>query len=70
MATPYASKLRGIPKPAFRDTNSQNFALAVKQNLELITGQLGGSIPELPSTATTAEIAAALNIIIRRLNGS
>jgi len=54
------------------DPTLQRMLIALKENLEIITGarpQLG-EIDQLASTATTAEIVAKINEIISRLNFS
>lgn len=52
-----------IPHPPMGDRFSQ----AVKENLEILTGRRSAPIVGLPATATTAEIIAKINEIIRVL---
>jgi hypothetical protein len=40
----------------------------VKMILDMLTGRAGGEIKPLPATATNAQIIAAVNQIIARLN--
>jgi hypothetical protein len=42
----------------------------MKQNLDMLTGRVGGELEPLPSTATTADMINAINTIIARLNAS
>lgn len=53
-----------VPKPG---EPRQQFDAALKENLEILQGVRGGSIKPLASTATTAEIIAAINAIIAKL---
>jgi hypothetical protein len=54
------------------DSNLQRMLVAMKENLEIITGARPqvGEIAQLSSTATTADIIAKINEIISRLNFS
>jgi len=56
-------KKRAIPPPPIGD----RFSEAVKENLEVIMGQRVPAITELPTTATTADIIAKVNELLRRL---
>ena len=59
---------RTIPAvPRSADAEAQRFLAPIKENLEIITGQRGGQVQKLPSTATTAQIIEKLNEIIERL---
>lgn len=40
---------------------------ALKENAEILYGQRGTPLPELPATATTAEIIDFINAIVRKL---
>jgi hypothetical protein len=44
--------------------------VSIKQNLDLLTGRVGGEITPLPATAQLADVIAKLNAVIARLNGS
>lgn len=57
--------------PRFQE-NQQAFTDAVKQNLDNLTGQHKNTpvLKELATTATLAETIAAVNLIVRRLNGT
>ncbi len=57
-------KKRAIPQPTADQTEINR---AVKENLEILQGLRGGTIAQLPTTATTAEIIAKLNEIVSRL---
>ena len=41
--------------------------MAIKETLEVLTGQRGGAIEPLPTSATTAQIISKINEIIARL---
>lgn len=47
-----------------------NSVSIIKQNLDMLTGRQGGELKPLATTATTAQIIAAVNAIIARLNAS
>lgn len=55
-----------VPKSA-SDQGRLPFDMAIKETLELLTGQRGGAIEPLPATATTAQIITKINEIISRL---
>jgi hypothetical protein len=55
-----------VPKSA-ADQGRIPFDLAIKETIEQITGQRGGVIERLPSSATTAQIIEKINEIIDRL---
>lgn len=59
---------RTIPAvPKASDAEMQRFLAPLKENLEIISGQRGGQVQKLPSTATTAQIIEKLNELIDRL---
>lgn len=61
---------RAIPNlPSGQDRTRQNFDMAVRENLRLLTGQLTGKITQLEGTATTDDIIAKINEILTRLQG-
>jgi hypothetical protein len=43
------------------------FDNAIKENLEVLTGQRGGRIADLPSTATLDDVIVKVNEILARL---
>lgn len=57
--------------PAVRTGNAEldRAMSAIKQNVDAITGQARNSerLEPLPSTATTAEVVARLNLLLERL---
>lgn len=55
-----------IPTPS--QSNPVSTLVALKQNIEIITGVRSGPLETLPSSASTAEIVAKINEIIARLN--
>jgi hypothetical protein len=63
-----ANKLRAIPHP--NRGNSEPVLQALTENLRFMTGQGPGKIEKLPDGATTAQIAAKVNEILDRLQGS
>lgn len=54
-----------IPLGPYRDSVS-----IIKQNIDMLTGRVGGELQSLPANATTAQIVTAINAIIARLNAS
>lgn len=58
---------RPIPKLPVGDESLIRVLRALKENQEEHMGQRGGSLPLLEDTATTAEIIAAYNAIVRKL---
>ncbi len=44
--------------------------MRLRENVDMLTGRVGGELPVLSSSATTAQIIAAINLIIQRLNAS
>lgn len=57
-----------VPKRAIPQAELGNrFDYAVKENIEIITGQRGTPIAVLATTATTAEIITKINLIIRTM---
>lgn len=67
-----------MKKPAIPPVQSGNqaidsFASAVKQSIDTMTGQFQNATPITPldpSTATTADCARQLNLILERIQGS
>lgn len=55
-----------IPKSSM-GTERRPFDEALKENIEILTGQRGGRIDELSASATLAEAVAKINEVIRRL---
>lgn len=53
-----------VPKPG---EPRDRFDQALKENIEVITGQRVDKIKQLPSTASTDEIIAKINELIARL---
>lgn len=58
---------RAIPQAPRGDLARVTFDKAVKENLEQITGQLGGKIKPLPDTASLADVIAKVNEILDQL---
>ena len=55
-----------LPKSAV-GTDRSAFDQALKENVELLTGQRGGQIATLPTSATLDDVIRKLNEIISRL---
>jgi hypothetical protein len=62
-------KKQAIPAPQVGDPALREMLVAMKHNLDVVTGQTNNSVKlkVLPSTASTAEIVEQLNAIIRRI---
>jgi hypothetical protein len=56
---------RPIPSVPVTDPAMQKFCQAVKEDLDIITGQRGGRIDPLPATATLAQVIEKINEISR-----
>ena len=65
-------KKPGIPSVATPDPKINSLLIAVKENIELITGARPGisELTQLPTGATNAEIVSKINEIVSRLNAS
>jgi hypothetical protein len=61
-------KKTAIPLP--EEAANRRVLLAIKQNLDVITGAVQGEMAVLTSGATLADVIKALNEIIVRLNRS
>lgn len=58
---------RAVPQVPRPGDPRDKFDAAVKENLEVLTGQRGEKIRSLPESASTADIIAKVNEIIDRL---
>lgn len=58
---------RPIPAILPGDDNILRALAALKENQEQMMGQRGGALTKLSSTASTAEIVDAINVIIEKL---
>lgn len=56
----------GVPAPG-EDMARQRFDAAVKENLEILSGQRGGRIAALPAGATLEDAVAKINEILARM---
>lgn len=65
MANARKPALGNVPLGTYHDSVS-----ILKQQLDMLTGRNGGELIPLATTATTAQIIAAINQIIARLNAS
>lgn len=70
MTTPL--KKPGIPATSHFEQPMGRMLAALKENIELMTGARTGSVPltQLPAGATNAQIIAAVNAIIQRINAA
>lgn len=59
-----------IPSTHFLQGEMGRLMGPIKESLEIITGVRGGQLVALSDTATNAEIIAAINAIIAKLNVS
>jgi hypothetical protein len=61
--------MAAVQKRAIPNLLNANFAEAVKENIEIITGRRPGlkKINKLSTTATTADVIAKINEILDRL---
>ena len=64
------SKKQGIPAFSTDPTSMYRALMAVKNNIEQLTGVRGGQLEKLKPNATNAEIVSKINEIITRLNAS
>lgn len=58
---------RAIPQVPQADLARVNFDKAVKENLEKVTGQIGGKLERLSDSASLADVIAKVNQIIDQL---
>ena len=58
---------RAIPQVPQADLARVNFDKAVKENLEKVTGQIGGKLERLSEDASLADLIAKMNEVIDRL---
>jgi hypothetical protein len=65
-------KKPGIPSVATPDPKINSLLIAIKENIELITGARPGisELTPLTPNATNAEIVSKINEIVSRLNAS
>lgn len=59
-----------MKKPSIPTGEPTKAIAAIKANLDVITGRVGGELIALESTSTTAQIISKINEIIGRLNAS
>lgn len=60
-------KKRAIPQVPKPEQSRQSFDVAMKENIEVITGRRGDRVALLASTASTAEIIAKINELVNLL---
>lgn len=61
-------KKPAIPAVAVRDQAVASLLKPMKENIEILTGQRGGSLTKLNSNATLSEVISKINELIDRLN--
>lgn len=61
-------KKPAIPAVSIQDQKIASLLRPIKENLEILTGQRGGSLTKLDSSATLSEVISKLNEVIDRLN--
>jgi hypothetical protein len=61
-------KKPSIPAVVVRDQAIASLLKPMKENIEIINGQRGGSLTKLNSSATLSEVISKINEIIDRLN--
>lgn len=62
-------KKRAIPQVPKPDQTRQAFDIALKENIEVITGRRDNRIDSLPANANTAAIISKINELIELLQG-
>lgn len=61
-------KKPAIPAVTVKDQQVASLLRPMKENIEILTGQRGGSLTKLNDNATLAEVISKLNEVIDRLN--
>mgnify|MGYP006282591261 CR=1 FL=1 len=61
-------KKPAIPAVNIQDPRVASLLRPMKENIEILTGQRGGSLTKLDSSATLSEVISKLNEVIDRLN--
>lgn len=59
-----------MKKPSIPANQGEATLSALKANIDLLTGRIGGELKPLGATATSADIINKINEIIHRLNAS
>lgn len=59
-----------MKKPVIPSNEGIATLAAIKANLDILTGRIGGELKPLSATASTADIINKINEIITRLNAS
>lgn len=59
-----------MKKPVIPNNEGIATLAAIKTNLDILTGRIGGELKPLSATATTSDIIKKFNEIIARLNAS
>jgi hypothetical protein len=65
-----STKKPAIPATSSLPPDVARVVAPIKETLEIMTGARGGQMKQLSNSASTAEIIAAINAIIARLNAS
>jgi hypothetical protein len=61
-------KKPAIPAVSVQDQQIASLLRPMKENIEILTGQRGGSLTKLASDATLSDVINKLNTVIDRLN--
>jgi hypothetical protein len=61
-------KKPAIPAVAVKDQQVASLLRPIKENIEILTGQRGGSLTKLTTDATLSDVINKLNTVIDRLN--
>jgi hypothetical protein len=61
-------KKPAIPAVSVLDKQIASLLRQMKENIEILTGQRGGSLTKLASDATLSDVINKLNTVIDRLN--
>lgn len=61
-------KKPAIPAVSVQDQQVASLLRPIKENIEILTGQRGGSLTKLAPDATLSDVINKLNTVIDRLN--
>lgn len=61
-------KKPAIPAVSVQDQKVASLLRPIKENIEILTGQRGGSLTKLTADATLSDVINKLNTVIDRLN--
>lgn len=61
-------KKPAIPAVTVRDQEVASLLRPIKENIEILTGRRGDTLPNVDTNATLSEVISSLNSVIDRLN--